>query len=137
MEFVLDSSVALAWVIADETSVNADRILTAATPGSVFWVPALWWYEVANALTLAQRRRRLHAADWARAAELYSILPIQTDAELNVSALWRLHALAEEHNLSGYDAAYLDLTQRKGLPLASFDRALVKAARQAGVEIIP
>jgi predicted nucleic acid-binding protein len=74
MECVLDSSVALAWVLPDETSSRADRLLDAASPRSVFWVPALWWYEVADALTMAQRRKRLREADRVRAAELYGLL---------------------------------------------------------------
>lgn len=73
MEVVLDSSVALAWVLPDETSSRADRLLQAASPKSVF---------VANALTMAQRRRRLVDADRAHVAELYGLLPIQTDTLL-------------------------------------------------------
>lgn len=128
MDWVLDSSVALAWVLPDETSSRADRLLQAASPKSVF---------VANALTMAQRRRRLVDADRAHVAELYGLLPIQTDTLLNVNALWRFHALAEEYGLSAYDAAYLELTQRRGLGLATFDRRLIMAARRAGVKIVP
>jgi predicted nucleic acid-binding protein len=137
MECVLDTSIALAWVLPDETSSRADRLLEAASPRSVFWVPALWWYEVANALTVAQQRRRLLDADRARATELYGMLPIQTDTFLDVDALWRFHALAEEYGLSAYDAAYLELTQRRGLGLATFDRRLIRAARRAGIKIVP
>ncbi|HEU4798111.1 MAG TPA: type II toxin-antitoxin system VapC family toxin [bacterium] len=124
MELVLDSSVALAWVLPDETSSRADRLLEAASPKSVF---------VANALTMAQRRRRLVDADRARVAELYGLLPIQTDTLLNVNALWRFHALAGEYGLS----AYLELTQRRDLGLTTFDRRLISAARRAGVKIVP
>jgi predicted nucleic acid-binding protein len=63
--------------------------------------------------------------------------PIETDVLLNVDALWRFHALAEEHGLSAYDAACLELTQRRGLDLATFDRKLIRAARRAGIEIVP
>lgn len=136
MEIVLDSSVALAWALPDEMSGRAERLLTRASRGSVFWVPALWWYEVANALTLAQRRQRLAGADRARIIELYGMLSLQTDGALDVNSMWRFHALAEEHALSAYDAAYLELALRRGLGLATFDRHLVRAARRAGVRII-
>lgn len=136
MELVLDSSVALAWVLPDETSSRADRFLAKAPRESAFWVPALWWYEVANALTVAQRRRRLTEADRIRAIELYATLPVRTDAALDAHALWRYQALAEEHGLSAYDAAYLELAQRRDLQLATFDRRLAAAARRAGVRTV-
>jgi predicted nucleic acid-binding protein len=136
MEIVLDSSVALAWVLPDETSSRADRLLAKASRESVFWVPALWWYEVANALTAAQRRRRLTEADRARAIELYGTLPVRTDAALDAHALWRFQVLAEEHGLSAYDAAYMELAQRKGLRFATFDGRLATAARRAGIRTV-
>jgi predicted nucleic acid-binding protein len=136
MELVLDSSVALAWVLPDETAGRAERLLTMASAESVFWVPALWWYEVANALTMAQQRRRLTAADGARAIELYGILPVRTDAALDAHALLRLQALADEHGLSAYDAAYLELAQRRGVRFATLDQRLATAARRAGVRMV-
>jgi len=136
MEVVLDSSVALAWILPDEASSRADRFLTNVPRESAFWVPALWWYEVANALTVAQRRRRLTGADTARAIELYGTLPLQTDAALDANVLWRLQVLADEYGLSAYDAAYLELAQRKGLRFATFDRRLVTAAQRAGVRTV-
>lgn len=136
MEIVLDSSVALAWALPDEASSRADRLLAGAGRGSVFWVPALWWYEVANALTVAQRRQRLAEADRVRIIELYGMLPIQTDSALDVNTMWRLNALAEEYALSAYDAAYLELAQRRGLRMATFDQRLIRAARRTGIRVI-
>jgi len=71
MDIVLDCSVALAWALPDETSKRADRFLARAPPKDVFWVPAPWWYELTNALTTAQRSRRLAEADVMRLLELY------------------------------------------------------------------
>lgn len=136
MEIVLDSSVALAWVLPDEHSPQADRLLARAPREIVFWVPALWWYEVANALVVAQRRKRLTGSDGARAIELYGTLPVQTDSALDVHALWRFHLPAEDLDLSAYDAAYLELAQRRGLRFATFDKRLVTAARRAGVRTV-
>ena len=103
---------------------------------SVLWVPALWWYELANALTMAQRQRRLAAAEAIRALELYRTLPIETDGHLDADAAGRWLTLAREGGLSAYDAAYLDLAQRRGLRLATLDRKLARAARQMGVGIV-
>jgi predicted nucleic acid-binding protein len=135
MEAVLDCSLALAWALPDETSAGADRLLARASREDTFWVPALWWYELTNALTVAQRRRRLAAADVIRLIELYGALPIQTDTFLGRDAAWRLHALAMESTLSAYDAAYLELAQRRGLTLATLDQPLINAARKSGVKI--
>lgn len=135
MDWVLDSSLALAWALPDETSRPADRFLAHASRTSRFWVPALWWYEVANALTMAQRRQRLGEPDGRRVMELYGTLPIHTDSELDPDAVWRFHVLAREYELSAYDAAYLDLAQRRGLALATLDRPLVSAARRAGIRV--
>jgi predicted nucleic acid-binding protein len=136
MELVLDSSVALAWVLPDEASRRADRLLTRTSRESVFWVPALWWYEVANALTVAGRRQRLTEADLARAIELYGALPVRTDTAPDAHALWRFQALAHEHGLSAYDAAYVELAQRRSLRFATLDQRLVTAARRAGVRLV-
>lgn len=136
MEAVIDSSVALAWALPDETSGRADRLLARAGRVSVFWVPALWWYEIANALIVARRRQRLAEADRARITELYGMLPIRTDAALDTNTLWRIHVLAEKHSLSAYDAAYLELAQRRDLRLATLDRRLAGAAQRAGIGVL-
>lgn len=133
--WVLDSSMALAWALPDERSAEAERFMERASrdPAITLLVPALWWYEIANALTNARRRKRLTEADAARLIELYGQLPLQTDASLGGESTWRHHSLAAEHGLSAYDAAYLELAQRSGAGLASFDERLCAAARKAGL----
>jgi predicted nucleic acid-binding protein len=135
MDWVLDCSLAVAWALPDETSKRAERFLADLGQENLLWVPALWWYEVSNALTMAQRRRRLTESDAMRLIELYSSLPIQTDAHLGSDAVRRFHTLAKEHSLSAYDAAYLELAQRKGVGLATLDKRLINAARKAGVQV--
>jgi predicted nucleic acid-binding protein len=135
MDWVVDSSIALAWALPDETSKEADRFLGRISARSVLWVPALWWYEMANALLMAQRRKRLGEAEKIRLIELYGRLPIQTDMALDSDIVWRFHTLATEYNLSAYDAAYLELAQRRGLGLATVDRPLRVAAQRAGVKL--
>jgi predicted nucleic acid-binding protein len=135
MHWVVDSSIALAWALPDETSKEADRFLSRISMKSILWVPALWWYEMANALLMAQRRKRLGEVEKIRLMELYGRLPIRTDVALDSDIVWRLHTLAMEHNLSAYDAAYLELAQRRGLGLATVDRPLRVAAQRAGVKL--
>jgi len=135
MDWVVDSSIALAWALPDETSKEADRFLGRISVRSILWVPALWWYEMANALLMAQRRKRLGEAEKIRLMELYRRLPIRTDVALDSDIVWRLHTLATEHNLSAYDAAYLELAQRRGLGLATVDRRLRVAAQKAGMKV--
>lgn len=136
MGWVLDCSLALAWALPDETSKRADQFLAGVSRKNVLWVPALWWYEVSNALMMAQRRQRLSEADRMRSVELYGMLPIQTDAHLSPDTMLHLHVLAWEHDLSAYDAAYLELARRRGLGLATLDRRLATAARRVGIKVI-
>jgi len=137
MECVLDCSLALAWALPDEGSMRAEKLLGQITPRSILLVPALWWYEISNALTMAQRRYRLAEADSRRVMEPYEALPIQTDVDLGLDTVWRLQALAQQYSLSAYDAAYLELAQRKGVRLATLDRRLIMSARKAGVRVLP
>jgi predicted nucleic acid-binding protein len=119
MEYVLDGSFALAWVLPDETSPDADRFVDRLTLHDVLWVPTLWRYEVSNGLAMAQRRRRLAEVDRFRAIALLAKLPIRTEAQVGAVAIRRLSALALATGLSAYDAAYLDLAVQKGIGLAS------------------
>lgn len=136
MDWVIDSSIALAWALPDETSKEAERFLSRISIRNVLWVPALWWYEIANALLVAQRRKRLTEAERIRLIELYRALPIRTDMMLNSDVMGRFQTLAIEHRLSAYDAAYLELAQRMGLGLATVDRSLRSAAQRAGIKQI-
>jgi predicted nucleic acid-binding protein len=91
---------------------------------------------MANALLMAQRRKRLTEAGRVRLIELYRKLPIQTDMALDSETVGRFHALALNYDLSAYDAAYLELAQRKGFGLATVDRELRSAAQRAGVKVV-
>lgn len=135
MDWVIDSSLALAWALPDETSKEAERFLSRISMRNILWIPALWWYEIANALLMAQRRKRLTEAERIRLTELYRKLPIRTDTMLGPDAMWRFHTFAVEYNLSAYDAAYLELAQRRGLGLATADRPLRLAAQRAGIKV--
>lgn len=131
--FVLDCSVGMAWCFEDEADRYADGVLDRLVDESAL-VPPLWPLEIANVLVVAERRRRLRRSDSARFLELVGALPIAVDtATPNPS---HLLAVAREHSLSAYDAAYLALAMREGIPLATRDRALGKAARRCGVALL-
>ena len=132
MNWVLDSSLALAWALPDEFSQRADEFLDQLTPASGFWVPALWWYKVSNALLMAQQRNRIKEVDRLQAIDLLSQLPLQTDTP-NTEIVRYIQELAFAHSLSAYDASYLELALRKGLGLATFDGRLKQAAEKAGL----
>jgi predicted nucleic acid-binding protein len=125
---VVDASVTLAWALAGEVRAEEAGALLrrVAEEGAV--VPAHWRLEVGNALLMAERRGRIRAARVDAVWRLLAALPIETDAETNAQAWGDAAALARRHGLTLYDAAYLELAARRGLPFASFDRALVRAA---------
>lgn len=135
MEWVLDASLALALVIPDEHAGQSLTVLSPIRPGARFWVPPLWWYEVANALVVAERRKRLSRVDGVRSLALYGMLPIQTDAHAVYDVAERVATLAQHYVLSAYDAAYLELAERKGIGLATLDQGLSKAARKMGIKV--
>ncbi|CAA7623999.1 type II toxin-antitoxin system VapC family toxin [Magnetospirillum sp. UT-4] len=135
MSLVLDASAALACFFVDERTPDLHGLLARiADDGCV--VPALWWFEVANGLTVALRRRRVPEAFRDDALIQLETLPITTDRP-DAGVAWRpALALADRYGLTVYDAAYLDLARRRGLPLATLDRQLAEAARAAGVETL-
>jgi predicted nucleic acid-binding protein len=136
MDWVLDASIALAWALPDEASDQADRFLSRVTAKDVLWVPSLWWYEVANALVVAERRKRLTEADGIHLIDLYRALPIKTDMVSGTAVIEQLRTLARQYNLTAYDVAYLELALRKGLGLATADLNLQSASKKAGVRIL-
>lgn len=130
---MLDASVALAWAFEDEAEGYADAALEALAGGGAV-VPDLWGYEIVNALVVEERRKRISPAESARFLALLRGLPIEVEA-LSFGGLSGLASLAREYGLSSYDAAYLGVAARRGLPLATQDRPLREAARRSGVEV--
>ena len=124
--FVLDASVALAWVFEDEQTPAARRVLLRLGAEAAL-VPAQWEFEVANALLTGERRGRMGPAQVERSVALFAALPIEVDRE--PVDLSRLISVARRHGLSAYDASYLDLAAREGVPLATLDSAMAAAAR--------
>lgn len=134
--FVLDCSVAVCWCFDDEASPATDALLERVRDeGAV--VPSLWQVELANVLLQAERRRRTTAADTTTFLDLIDELPIATDEETVHRALREVLTLARAHGLTAYDATYLELAMRRGLPLATRDAALAAAARRVGMLTLP
>ena len=133
--FVLDCSVAMAWCFEDESDGYADAVLDRLAEGTAV-VPALWPLDVTNVVLVAERRGRLKVADSSRFLELLSALPIEVDGETHRFATGPILSLGRAHGLASYDAAYLELAMREGIPLASRDPALVRAAESCGVAVL-
>lgn len=132
MAFVLDASVAACWAFEDEDHPLAARALDRLRAEPAL-VPALWWFEVRNVLIVNERRGRLTEAITAAFLRAVARLDIAIDRTPDSAAVL---ALARVHRLSVYDAAYLELAQRAGAPLATLDAALARAARGEGVPLI-
>ena len=135
VSLVLDASIALAWCFADEQTAPIMAVLDRVVADGAK-VPQLWPIEALNGLLTAERRGRIIGDMRRRLAGFLQDLPIAIDTETTVQ-LWPITAqLAELHGLTAYDATYLELALRLGLPLATTDRALVKAARGVGVPLL-
>ena len=134
-DFVLDASVAAAWCLADEQSPETDALLNALRSGRRALTPGLWRWEIANVLITCVRRKRLHYTDIATRFALLESLPIESDPRSATHAWGAATSLAASHALSVYDASYLDLAIRTGLPLATRDSALARVAPIVGVTL--
>jgi predicted nucleic acid-binding protein len=132
MSFVIDASVTLAWLFEDEVSEYADRVVARLRSDSAI-TPTLWTLEVANGLFGAEQRRRLSVQKIVGAVQLCLQLPVSVIDTPPERALGSVLDLARSQKLTVYDAAYLDLAMREGLPLATLDEDLKAAARRVGV----
>jgi predicted nucleic acid-binding protein len=131
--FILDGSVALAWCFSDEADLYADAIAK-RFPDVEAVVPVLWHLEVANALLMGERRGRCDETDIANWTAFLGSLPITVSEQDGTRVFNDILALARAQKLTSYDAAYLELAIRLGLPLATLDGNLRAAAENAGVK---
>lgn len=134
MSLVLDASVAVAWYFEDETTPATDAILERVSEGGAV-VPTLWRLEVASAFQAAIRRRRTDTRFRDEALAELAELAIAVDTETYLHAWAATLRMAERWHLTVYDAAYLELAQRKQLPLSSLDQDLRRAASALGVTL--
>src|ERR1700722_7294300 len=130
--FVLDCSVTMAWCFDDEATPYTDGVRDSLADMRAV-VPSIWPLEVANATIVGERRKRLDEARSGRFINLLQALPIAIDDETGNRAFSDISPLARTYQLSAYDAAYLELAVRRGLPMACLDGKLKAAATAAGV----
>ena len=133
--FVLDNSVTMRWCFENTSTPDAEEVLEQLLVGQQAHVPVLWLYEVVSVLSKAQRSASITADKVHGFLEDLRSLDIRVEDESFDHIFGDVHRLAIERELSGYDAAYLELAIRKGLPLATLDEDLQKAARAAGVDL--
>jgi predicted nucleic acid-binding protein len=133
--FVLDASVAMAWCFGDEATPASKQLLDQLEAGTAS-VPTLWHLEVANVLASGQRRHRITAARIVQFIDMLDGLEVAVDQETPARAFGEILDLARAEKLTSYDAAYLELAMRLGVPLATKDRQLGQAAERLGVEVL-
>lgn len=135
MNFVLDASVALSWAFEDERDTYSlsilERLLTSEAVTS-----SIWPLEVANALISAERRKRISSSSATRFGSYLLALPIVVEPGERRASLHDVRRLAHDQTLSSYDASYLEVALRRGIPLATGDMALSRAAESAGVTLL-
>lgn len=124
MSFVLDASVTVAWLLDDESESRADAPLERLGVEAAL-VPIVWHVEVRSALLGAERRRRLRPEDVDARLRQARKLPVRTDSAPDFEAAF---TLARVRRISMYDALYLELALRTGVPLATLDGGLAAAA---------
>jgi predicted nucleic acid-binding protein len=132
---ILDCSMTMAWCFVDESTPKTveiqDRLASEAA-----LVPSHWFLEVTNVLAMAEKKKRISEDDSSKFLRLLTTLDIQVDDEIPRRAFDRLLPLCRTHELTSYDAAYLDLVQRHKLPLASLDVPLRKAVTSLGMTVL-
>ncbi len=136
MPFVLDSSVALAWVLPDATNPTLDHLCDRLI-NDVTLVPPVWPLEIGNVLLVAVKRGRLTTKDVSHLITELRALPLEIDAASTERALEETLALAKKYDLTTYDASYLELAQRRDMPLATLDTKLRKACLSAKIMLLP
>ena len=134
-EFVLDASVALSWYVDSPVHIYAARVRDALQqPGTTAIAPALWSLEMANGLLMADRRGTLTADEIGMGLQQLELLTRSViELEMQWISIREAFVAARSFRLSAYDAVYLELARRKGLPLASLDKELGAAATKLGI----
>lgn len=133
-DFVLDCSVTMAWCYEDESSTETDAILEKLKLCTAV-VPTIWPLEVANVLLLSKKNGRITDVHSASFIDALAALPIVVDSSTTSRAMSSVLVVAEQTQLTIYDAAYLELAMREKIPLITLDKAMIKAAKKLGVHL--
>lgn len=136
-QFVLDSSLAVAWCLDDEKTSETESVLNLFSGGAEALVPHLWAWDVNNVLVIVERAKRLTAAQRLERVAVLRSLSIVLDTAAHELSWSATAELAREHKLTTYDAAYLEMALRLNVPLGSLDVALRTAAKKRGIPLLP
>jgi predicted nucleic acid-binding protein len=134
--FVVDASVALCWYFERQKTPYTEAIFDRLARGDEALVPALWPLEMVNSLVVAARRKTITMAQLDTFVADLRDLPVAVDLGGVGRSYSPVLRLCRQHQLSSYDAAYLDLALVEGVPIATLDRNLRAAARNLGVELL-
>lgn len=135
-QYVLDCSVTMTWFFEEKHSAQTLPLKNRLKNGTVI-VPPIWCLEVANVLWSSERKKRIKPYHSEKIRHVLKQLPIEIDAEKTPDLVDHLLELAREYEITIYDAAYLELSLRHGIPLASLDQKLISAALKAGIPTLP
>lgn len=134
--FVLDASIVLTWCFPDEGAGTAEHVAGLFSRGDTALVPSFWPHEVLNALLVGEKRKRITEELVRSFLNDLAALPILLEQFPLKVVFDRIQHLSREHNLTAYDAAYLDLALNSGLPMATLDEELVKACKKTRVRLV-
>ncbi|HEX3119991.1 MAG TPA: type II toxin-antitoxin system VapC family toxin [Candidatus Acidoferrum sp.] len=133
---VLDASVFLSWLFPDEENEWSKQLVFNLGEEDRVVVPAHWLVEIANALLVGSRRKRIKTEQIAAFLGQLAIIPVEIESALSLEDAERVAALGAKHSLSAYDAAYLDLALRKNVALGTLDGALRNASMTEKVRLL-
>ena len=133
--FVVDCSVAMTWLFHDEATPKTSQLLAQLATETAL-VPAWWFIEVTNVIALAEKKKRITVAQSNAFIADVGTLGIEVDSDAPARAFAQLLPLCRTHQMTSYDAMYLELAVRRGLPLATLDADLRKAAKACGVGLM-
>jgi predicted nucleic acid-binding protein len=134
-EFAVDATFAATWCFDDEATSESDACFRQAAAQGII-IPTLWIYEVANLVWAAERRKRIslnEAEDWLR---VLSVLVIEEDQPMKAHVWTQVFEIARQFSLTVYDATYVELAQRRNVPLATRDKAMIAAAQALKIKVI-
>ena len=134
--FVLDASIVLTWCFPDEGAATPHHVAGMFSQGDTAVVPSFWPHEVLNALLVGEKRKRISKELVRSFLSDLAALPIVLEQFPPRVVFERIQRLSRQHNLTAYDAAYLDLALNSGLPMATLDEELVNACKKAQVRLV-
>ncbi len=136
MKIIADISVVLSWLFEEEQTKDALEVLRRIEKDEML-VPPLWWSELENGILMGERRGRKSPVETAAFLKLVRSLTIHTDDAPPHRVSDDILQIGRDHQLTAYDATYVELAVRQGVPLATFDVAIRKRAPILGIKLLP